>query len=104
MLVRYLAWASRMNKQEAIFLKKILRSRKAEALEWLLAKTPGSLRVLGEFEHDRAVALVRRIHEAGAVKVLAVEIHDWAQGESSNALIVELPADPAARSNLRTRT
>src|SRR4051812_44028356 len=97
MLVRYLPRAARMNEHEAKFLKKMLRTRKAEALEWLGAETPKSMRVLGELEHEPAVALVQRFYHAGAVTVLVVDIQDWAGGESANDLIVELPSDARLR-------
>ena len=89
-----------MNEHEAKFLKKMLRTRKAEALEWLRAETPKSMRVLGELEHEPAVALVQRFYDAGAVKVLAIDIKDWAGGESSNVLIVEIPSDARPRKRL----
>ena len=89
-----------MNEHEATFLKKMLRTRKAEALEWLSAETPKSMRVLGELEHKPAVALVQRFYDAGAVKVLAIDIKDWAGGESSNVLIVELPQEARSRKAL----
>jgi hypothetical protein len=89
-----------MDEHEAQFLKRMLRTRKAEALEWLRGETAASLRVLGEMETEPATALVGRLYAAGAVKVLAVDIKDWAQGESSNTLIVELPSDARSREQL----
>jgi hypothetical protein len=89
-----------MNEHEAKFVKKILRTRKAEAMEWLRAETPKSLRVLGELEHESAVALVQRFYDAGAVKVLVIDIQDGAGGESANVLIVDLPSDVRLRKQL----
>jgi hypothetical protein len=85
---------------EAQFLRKMLRSRKAEALEWLNAQTSKSMRNLGEMEHKPSVALVRRLYKAGAAKVLAVEISSWPEGETSSDLLVELPEDDALREQL----
>jgi hypothetical protein len=89
-----------MNKHEVKFLNRMLRTRKAEALEWLRAQTDKSTRVLGELGHKEAIALVRRFYEAGALQVLAVDIHDWARGQSCNDLIVELPSDEQSRQRL----
>src|SRR5688500_7318830 len=89
-----------MYEREAKWINKLLRTPKAEALEWLGAHTPDSMRVLGERERAPAVALVRRFYDDGAVKVFAIDIKDWERGQSSNDLIVELPADPRLRERL----
>jgi hypothetical protein len=90
-----------MNEHETKFLKKMLRTRKAEALEWLRAETPDSMRVLGEYlDNEAALGLVQRMYDAGAVKVLVIDIKDWAGGESSNDLLVELPSEARPRRRL----
>src|SRR5688500_16769130 len=88
-----------MNEHEAKFLKKMLRTRKAQALEWLRAE-PSETRTVGELAPKDALALVRRIYEAGAPKVLVVDIQDGPMGEDANALMVELPPDPKSRKRL----
>jgi hypothetical protein len=89
-----------VNEHEAKFVKKLLRTRKAEAQEWLRAETPKSLRVLGELEYEPAVALVQRFYDAGAVKVLVIDIQECPGGESANDLIVNLPSDARLRKQL----
>ena len=100
MLVRYPARATPMNEHEAKLLKKLLRTRKAEAMSWLRGHSATSYRNLGEMEHEPSVALVRRLYDAGATKVLAVDIDQDSVGESSSDLMVELPEDADARERL----
>jgi hypothetical protein len=88
-----------MDEHEAKFLKKMLRTRKAEALEWLRA-APSEMRTVGELEPKDALALVRRIYDAGARKVLVADIQDSPVGEDSNVLLVELPTDTESREQL----
>jgi hypothetical protein len=81
------------------FIEKLLASRKAEALAWL--NSPSSFRNLGELARTEAsVTFVKRIYSLGAIKVLAVEIIDYPEGENTGKLLVELPEDRFLRGEL----
>jgi hypothetical protein len=54
-----------MTEREPKFLRKVLRSRKADPLKWPFAKPPGPQRVLGELERNHPVALVLGIRGSG---------------------------------------
>src|SRR4051812_28059329 len=82
------------------FMKQFLASNKAEAREWLRAGSDDLVRTLGEMEADESIAFVQRLYDLGAEKVLAVEIDDYAVGANTGHLLVELPADDAARERL----
>jgi hypothetical protein len=86
---------------EANFAQKLLNSEKAEALGWLDGSSPTSFRNLGEMQtNEESAAFVKRIYSMGAKSVLAVEIVKWEQGENTGKLLIELPNDRFARSEL----
>jgi hypothetical protein len=83
------------------FFEKLLASHKAEALEWLRASSPASFRNLGEMETtEESIDYVQRLYDAGAVKVLAVEIDEYGSDQNTGHLLVQLPSDKAARRRL----
>jgi hypothetical protein len=87
------------------FIKKMLATRKAEALTWLKGGSPTSFRNLGEMATtEESVAFVEHLYSLGAKNVLAVKIVEWEKGENSGDVLIELPKDrsPAVRS-LRSR-
>lgn len=78
-------------------IAQLLASPTAEALLWLRG---ASERTLGEFDSALSIELVTTLHDLGAANVLVAEI-DRSQGpETSNILILPLPADPAARARI----
>ena len=81
-------------------VREFLASNKAEALAWLRAGSDTSFRNLGEMEADDSVAFVQRLYDLGAEKVLAVEIDEDSDGANTGHLLVQLPADDAARERL----
>jgi hypothetical protein len=85
------------------FIKQMLSTRKAEALEWLRGSGETSVRNLGEMGEEESLQFVQRLYELGAAKVLAVEIEDFHQvgnDQTTNHLLVQLPMDIPARARL----
>lgn len=89
-----------MNDSYHQFIKQFLASNKAEALEWLRAGSDQSFRNLGEMEADESLEFVQRLYDLGAEKVLAVKIDEYPEGANTGHLLVQLPADDAARERL----
>jgi hypothetical protein len=82
-------------------IKKMLASNKADALEWLNAGEPGSLRNLGVMATTaESVAFVQRFYNLGAKRVLACNIREYPWGQNSGHLLVQLPMDKTARAKL----
>lgn len=89
-----------MNDEYRQFVKQLLASEKAEALEWLRAGSVDSSRNLGEMEADQSTEFVPRLYDLGAEQVLAVEIDEYPKGANTGHLLVQLPVDDAARERL----
>lgn len=72
-------------------------SKKAEALSWL--ERSSGKNTLGELPStDESIVLVRQAYEAGAERVLAIEIDEYEGGHANTGkLILTLPSDTAAR-------
>lgn len=83
-------------------IEELLVTRSAPALSWLREATEASSRGLGELDHAASLFLVETLHDLGAREVVAVRIegdeHDPAQ--TTNYLVVALPADAAARARV----
>jgi len=83
------------------FVKKLLASRKSEALEWLEGGSAKSFRNIGELETtEESIAFIQRLYTLGAKTVLAVEIIEWEEGENTGNLLVELPREGHLRIEL----
>jgi hypothetical protein len=82
-------------------IRKLLKSpSQSEALSWL-QNAGDEVRTLGELSsNEESVSLVENLYSLGAVKVLAVEIDHYPEGQNSGKLIVELPSDPQKRAQL----
>lgn|GEM_PF-4795243 len=80
-------------------IRAMLKTTKAEARRWLRGRSSRS-RTLGEMTHEESRAFVERAYEAGAVKVIAVELHDDASMQTTNHMIFELPHTPQERRNV----
>lgn len=77
---------------------KLLRSRKAEALQWLRDVSDASFRNLGEMgTTEESIEYVQRLYDAGAMQVIAVEIYEYELGQNTGHLLVQLPRDAAPR-------
>ncbi len=88
------------NSDHVYLVAKLLRSRrKAEASRWLLGSQPTRRRALGEFKGAKpSINLVKELYEAGALKVMAVDIKSEATGsERTEKLVLELPSDAKLR-------
>jgi hypothetical protein len=81
------------------FCRDMLRKKDhREARAWL---SEGKSRNLGEQTPEDSRAIVEKIYALGALDVQAVEIERYPTGEeSSNYLVVKLPADPGKRKGL----
>jgi hypothetical protein len=63
-----------------------------EVLAWLRESSADDLRWLGETGSDEAsIALAQEIYDAGAVEVLAVDIHKDPGEQSTGRLVIKLP-------------
>ena len=84
------------------FIKKLLANpKKGEALAWLKASSDVCFRNLGELGTTaESVAFVQRLYDLGAKDVTAVEINEYATGQNTGKLVVDLPDDPVQRSQL----
>jgi hypothetical protein len=83
------------------FVKRMLATKKAEALGWLHGGSVESFRTVGEMATTaESVAYVQRLYDAGAVRVLAVKIDEWSDGQNTGHLLVQLASDVAARRRL----
>jgi hypothetical protein len=83
------------------FIKKLLGSRKAEALSWLKGGSATSFRNIGELgTTEESVGFIQSLYSMGARTVLAVEIIEWELGENTGNLLVELPQDRFLRKQL----
>jgi hypothetical protein len=85
---------------QAEFFQRLLASKKAEALGWLCVRSDDAFRTLGEMDTPESVSFVERLYAAGATKVWAVKIEEYAEGENTGLLVVEAPNDPRRRSEL----
>lgn len=87
-----------MNQDYLDFVREMLSSKKAEALSWLRASGPTSVRNLGELDTtDASIAFVETIYNLGAVEVLAVQIEEYPEGQSTSYLMARLPSDQRDR-------
>ena len=86
--------------QLELFINNLLRSSNSkEALEWLHAVKPGTMRNLGEgLSQEDSIALVEEIYALGALRVLAVGIDSYEDGcQNSEELVVQLPSGKRKR-------
>jgi hypothetical protein len=84
-------------------VSKLLRSRlKGEALRWLSGSEATKRRSLGDFRGAKSsVQLVNELYEAGAKKVIAVEIKTTPSGsQRTEKLILELPSETGKRASV----
>jgi hypothetical protein len=83
-------------------IHKFLAGRVAPAREWLTAAAATSERNLGEMDAALSLEMVTHLHNLGAADVLAVEIEDipGSEDQTSNHLLVQLPAEPETRARL----
>lgn len=73
-----------------------------EALSWIRESRNGNVRTIGEQDPDDSLRIVRQLYDQGAQKVWAVDLEKYAEGESTNALVLELPEKPELRRQLFT--
>ena len=81
---------------------RLLESRVAEALGWLVGSREDATRTLGEMATEDSIAFVENLYERGAERVLAVEIQSCpgTEDETTNTVLVQLPRAKAARRKL----
>ncbi len=90
-----------MEDRHTKFIRRLLDSKHAEALEWLRKASPDSFRNLGEMDStEESIRFVQNLYDLGAQKVVAVEIDEYDEGENTGHLVVELPPDPLPRQKL----
>jgi hypothetical protein len=78
----------------------LTQRNRREAAAWLEAGA--QKRSLGLFNFTQARQLVKKIYEAGAQSVLAVQIYDGKSGKQfSDALLIKLPVEKSARAAIR---
>lgn len=84
------------------FCRKLMESKgHAEALSWVSESKMHDIRTIGEQSPEESLKIVKRLYASGAEKVWAVEIEVYPNGgQSTNSLVVELPADPNLRKQL----
>lgn len=84
------------------FCRNLLATKEhREAREWLTEGPDGAPRTIGEQSAADSRAIVDALYRDGAVDVQAVDIDRHpALGETTNILIVTLPADPGQRAKL----
>lgn len=79
-------------REDAVCADLLQRKTHAEALPWLEQSKDGDIRTIGEQDPATSLAIAKELHQAGAVKVHALDIErDPNLGETTNTLIVELP-------------
>lgn len=88
--------------RHAAFIEELLGTTCAPALAWLREEPESGPRFLGELDHAGSVVLVEAFHELGAAEVLAVRIEasEHEPSQTTNHIIVTLPAEPAARARV----
>jgi hypothetical protein len=83
------------------FCENLLRSaNKKEALVWVTEAQGIADRTLGEMDVPASLAVIRELYGMGADEVTAVEIQAAGCGETSDILIVTLPAEKQKREAL----
>lgn len=83
-------------------IKRLLETRKAEAVEWLKGHSRASRKTLDELSARKSLSLISELYDGGAVKVFAVDIDIDPKGnEHSDKLVVALPKDEAQRQAIR---
>jgi len=80
----------------------MLATKTAPAREWLRESNAVSSRTLGEMDTELSIDLVEHLRALGATEVLAVQIEssDSIPGQTTNHLVVALPADLPARARV----
>lgn len=78
------------------------KGRSAEARAWALeAKGTAQLRTLHELDNAKSLEIIEELYELGAERVTACDIETApGVGETTNVLVVTLPAEPGARKRL----
>jgi hypothetical protein len=72
-----------------------------EALAWLNGGGEQDFRSIGELEtNEESISLVELIYTVGATKVLAVEIDEFAEGQNTGKLVIQLPDNDVQRQRL----
>lgn len=82
--------------------RKLLQEKThVEALNWLRQSKRNDIRTVGEQSPSRSLKIVKRLYDAGALQVQAVELERVSGvGETTNTLCVELPHDAEKRKTL----
>lgn len=79
----------------------LLRSEnKKEALAWIKESQGRVDRTIGEMDVSASLSTILELYELGAKEVTAVEIKAAGDGETTDILIVTLPADQEKREAL----
>ncbi|GMV24438.1 MAG: hypothetical protein AMXMBFR58_04690 [Phycisphaerae bacterium] len=84
------------------FIERLLTTRTAPARAWIAESTPDDPRTLGELDQSTSRLLIDCLLELGAVDVLAVDLQAdcYQSAQTTNHLVVVLPADPVARAGI----
>lgn len=84
------------------FFDELLAAESAEALEWLKVPPSQGIRTLGEMGPDMSLEFVEKLYDTGAAEVVAVKIEHvpGTDDQTTNHLVVRLPADADARTSL----
>jgi len=84
------------------FCRKLLDTKThREALEWVKESKGRDIRTIGEQSPEESLKTVERLYQEGAERVWAVDLEIYPNGgQSTNNLVIELPADPKLRGKL----
>ena len=89
------------NAESDQLIRKLLRRKdKIEAQKWLQEDAGSSRRNIGEMTRSDSIALVHQLYKWGAKKVFAVDIGVNNQYESTDTLIIALPAEAEGREKI----
>ncbi len=92
------------NRYDDFYRCDLAQPNSREALEWL--QEPGRRTITGSegsrgaMSREQLVALVNRLYEMGAVKVVATKIYGKPEHQDTDRLVIELPDDPESRKRL----
>jgi hypothetical protein len=91
------------NEPDDAFCEQMLaKGKSAEARAWALQATGSTqLRTIHELDNTKSLEIIQKLYELGAERVMACDIETAPEvGETTNILVVTLPADREARKRL----
>src|SRR5947207_2002493 len=76
-------------------------ARHRDARKWMREARAKDIRIVGEQPPDDSRQIVDTLYKVGALDVQVVDVEDLpGLGQTTNTLVVSLPAEPAARQKL----